>query len=59
MRIKPALVSVIGDPAVAPAAALARQFMNDNDLLSGIGDGAALEEPQLLLYPSGGFTGAY
>ena len=25
-----------------------------NDLLSGVGDGAALEEAQLLLYPSGG-----
>ena len=28
--------------------------MTHNDLLSGIGDGAALEEAQLLTYPSGG-----
>jgi hypothetical protein len=33
--------------------------MNHNDLISGVGDGAALEQAQLLLYPSGGFTGAY
>jgi hypothetical protein len=48
------LVSVIGGPAAAPAAVLARQFMTHNDLLSGAGDGAALEEAQLLLYPFGG-----
>jgi hypothetical protein len=28
--------------------------MTHSDLLSGVGDGAALEEAQLLLYPSGG-----
>jgi hypothetical protein len=28
--------------------------MTHNDLLSGVGDGAALEEAQLLMYPSGG-----
>jgi hypothetical protein len=41
------------------SAASTTMTRNDNDLLSGIGDGAALEEPQLLLYSSGGFTGAY
>jgi hypothetical protein len=59
MLIKPASASVIGDPAAAPAAALARQFMTHNDLLSGVSDGAVLEEATLLLYPSGGFAGAY
>jgi hypothetical protein len=54
MLIKPALVSVVGGLAAAPAAVLARQFMTHNDLLSGVGDGAALEEAQLLTYPSGG-----
>ena len=54
MLIKPALVSVIGGPATAPTVVLARQFMTHNDLLSGVGGGAALEEAQLLLYPSGG-----
>jgi hypothetical protein len=53
MLIKPALVSVIGGRAAAPAAVLARPFMTHNDLLSGVGDGAALEEAQLLMYPSG------
>lgn len=52
MLIKPALVSVIRGLAAAPAAVLARQFMTHNDLLSG--DGAALEEAQLPMYPSGG-----
>ena len=28
--------------------------MTRNDPLSGVGDGAALEEAQLLMYPSGG-----
>ena len=28
--------------------------MTHNDLLSGVGDGAALEEAQLLTYPSDG-----
>ena len=28
--------------------------MTHNDLLSGVGDGAALEEAQLLMYSSGG-----
>jgi hypothetical protein len=28
--------------------------MTHNDLLSGVGDGVALEEAQLLTYPSGG-----
>jgi hypothetical protein len=55
MLIKPALVSVIGSLAAEPAAVLARQFMTRNDPLSGVGDGAAaLEEAQLLMYPSGG-----
>ena len=54
MLIKPALVSVIGGLAAEPAAVLARQFMTRNDPLSGVGDGAALEEAQLLMYPSGG-----
>jgi hypothetical protein len=54
MLIKPALVSVIGGPAAAPAAVLARQFMTHNDLLFGVGDGAALEEAQPLMYPFGG-----
>ena len=54
MLIKPTLVSVIGGPTATPAAVLARQFMTHNDLLSGVGDGAALEEAQLLMYPSGG-----
>jgi hypothetical protein len=54
MLIKPALVSVFGGPAAAPAAVLARQFMTHNDLLSDVGDGAALERAQPLLYPSGG-----
>jgi hypothetical protein len=40
--------------AAAPAAVLARQFMTYKDLLSGVGDGAALEDAQLLMYPSGG-----
>jgi len=53
-RTHQSLVFVIGGPAAAPAAVLARQFMTHNDLLSGVGDGAALEEAQLLLYPSGG-----
>jgi hypothetical protein len=52
--IKPALVSVIGGLAAAPAAVLARQFMTHNDLLSGVGDGVALEEAQLFTYPSSG-----
>ena len=55
MLIKPALVSVIGGPVAAPAAVLARQFMTHNDLLFGVGDGAALEEAQLLMYPFGSF----
>jgi len=54
MLIKPTLVSVIGGLAAALATVLARQFMTHNDLLSGVGDGAALEEAQLLMYPSGG-----
>jgi len=54
MLIKPASVSVIGGLAAEPAAVLARQFMTRNDPLSGVGDGAALEEAQLLMYPSGG-----
>jgi hypothetical protein len=33
--------------------------MSHNDLLSGVGDGAALEEAQLLTYPYGRFTGTY
>ena len=49
MLIKPALVSVIGGLAAEPAAVLARQFVTHNDLLSGVGDGAALEEAQLLM----------
>ena len=55
MLVRPALVSVIGGPATAPTVVLARQFMTHNDLLSGVGDGAALEEAQLLLYPSGSY----
>ena len=51
---KRAIFYVIGGPAAAPAAVLARQFMTYNDLLSGVGDGAALEEAQLLMYPFGG-----
>jgi hypothetical protein len=47
-------VSVIGGAAAAPAAVLARQFMTHNDLLFGVGDGAALEEAQLLMNPSSG-----
>ena len=54
MLIKPALVSVFGGPAAAPAEVLARQFMTHNDLLSDVCDGAALERAQPLLYPSGG-----
>jgi hypothetical protein len=57
MLIKPALVSASSD--CAPAAVLARHFMTHNDLLSDVGDGAALEEAQLLMYPSGGSTGTY
>jgi hypothetical protein len=52
MLIKPALVPVIGGPAAASEALLARRFINHNDLVSGFG-GAALEEDQVLIYLSG------
>src|SRR5580704_8146277 len=42
-----------GGLGAAPAPVLARQFMTHNDLLSGVGDGAALEEAQLLTYAWG------
>ena len=42
-----------GGLAATPAAVLARRFATHNDLLSGVGDGAALEEAQLLTYPYG------
>ena len=52
--IQKTLAEHTGGLAAAPAAVLARQFMTHNDLLSGVGDGAALEEAQLLMYSSGG-----
>jgi hypothetical protein len=58
MLIKPALASV-GGPAAAPAAVLAKQFMTHNDLLFGVGDGAALEEAQLPHVSFQRFTGTH